>query len=88
MGAMRRYPLREMWFAPGKDIKVLATFWRDNVLAGREGGRQIRRYTELRYERLILEPGMCLSRTNNVCGNNGRQQCRWMLAGLESGAWK
>jgi Sulfotransferase family len=54
--------LREMWFAPGKDIKVLATFWRDNVLAGREGGRQIRRYTELRYERLILEPTAELQR--------------------------
>jgi hypothetical protein len=48
--------LREMWFAPAKDIKALATFWRDNVLAGREGGRQIKRYIELRYELLILEP--------------------------------
>jgi hypothetical protein len=48
--------LREMWFAPGKDIKVLAKFWRDNVLAGREGGRQIKRYIELRYERLIYQP--------------------------------
>jgi hypothetical protein len=48
--------LREMWFAPAKDIQALATFWRDNVLAGREGGRQVQRYIELRYERLILEP--------------------------------
>jgi hypothetical protein len=54
--------LREMWFAPGKDIEVLATFWQDNVQAGREGGRQARRYIELRYERLIVEPAAELRR--------------------------
>jgi hypothetical protein len=54
--------LREMWFAPAKDIKALAAFWRDNVLAGREGGRQIQRYIELRYEQLILEPTAELQR--------------------------
>jgi Sulfotransferase family len=45
--------LRQMWFAPGNDMKVLAEFWRDNVLAGRKGGQQVKRYVEVRYERLI-----------------------------------
>src|SRR5262249_19204758 len=45
--------LREMWFAPGKDIAILADYWQNNVAKCRAQSRQVRRYIEVRYEELI-----------------------------------
>lgn len=48
--------LRKMWFAPGKDIPTLATYWRDLVHGARAASSSVNRYMEVRYEALIHDP--------------------------------
>jgi hypothetical protein len=47
--------LRPLWFAPGKDIRTLALYWRGLVRTGREGGARARSYMEVRYEDLVTD---------------------------------
>ena len=50
--------LRDMWFAPSRDIAILAAYWRDNVTRCRRQGRSVQRYLEVRYEDLLSDtPG-------------------------------
>ncbi len=42
-----------MWFAPSRDIAILAAYWRDNVTRCRRQGRSVQRYLEVRYEDLL-----------------------------------
>jgi hypothetical protein len=52
------FSLRDKWFAPSRDIAVLAAYWRDNVTQCRQQGRSVRRYLEVRYEDLLRDtPG-------------------------------
>jgi hypothetical protein len=48
--------LRHMWFAPSRDIGVLAAFWRDGVVRTRVAASKVERYVELRYEHLVADP--------------------------------
>lgn len=45
--------LRDLWFAPSKDIPALAKQWQTDVLTARRQGQKCRRYLEVRYEQLI-----------------------------------
>ncbi len=54
--------LREMWFAPGRDIASLAAKWRDDIEIARAAGLGDDRYLELRYEALVDDPGAELTR--------------------------
>jgi hypothetical protein len=54
--------LRPLWFAPGQDMRTLAAYWRDDVEAARRDGAGCRRYLELRYEELVLDPEEVLRR--------------------------
>jgi len=50
--------LRDMWFAPSRDIAALAAHWRDNVTECRRQGHAVQRYLEVRYEDLLSDtPG-------------------------------
>jgi len=52
------FSLRGMWFAPSRDIAVLAAYWRDSVTRCRRQGRSVQRYLEVRYEDLLRDtPG-------------------------------
>jgi hypothetical protein len=46
--------LRRMWFAPGKNIETLASYWRNCVVTARKAGLNHSDYLEVRYEDLIL----------------------------------
>jgi hypothetical protein len=48
--------LRPLWFAPGRDMKTLALFWRQRVESGRAAGARARAYLEVRYENLVRDP--------------------------------
>jgi hypothetical protein len=54
--------LREQWFSPGKNMATLAKFWMDHVNAGRAAALQVRKYLEVRFEDLILDPAAVLAR--------------------------
>ncbi|HET6161440.1 MAG TPA: sulfotransferase [Dongiaceae bacterium] len=54
--------LRELWFAPGRNIDALATYWRDNVATCRGLGRSVRHYIEVRFENLVVNTEAELSR--------------------------
>lgn len=45
--------LREMWFAPGKDMPTLAKQWRNDIVMARRQGQKCKHYLEVRYEQLI-----------------------------------
>ncbi|MGE5833136.1 MAG: sulfotransferase family protein [Acidobacteriota bacterium] len=47
--------LRPMWFAPSRDIRKLAAYWRDQILDGRRQAARVRQYVEVRYETLVCE---------------------------------
>jgi len=47
--------LRPMWFAPSRDIRKLAAYWRDQILDGRRQAAHVRQYVEVRYETLVCE---------------------------------
>lgn len=48
--------LRQMWFAPGQDMKTLASYWRHMVESARAAGRRAGGYLEVRFEDLVLDP--------------------------------
>jgi len=48
--------LRQMWFSPGWDIATQAHQWCSFVSAARQQGAQCRRYMEIKYEDLVLQP--------------------------------
>lgn len=48
--------LRDMWFAPGRDMTTLGRYWKGLIeQARREAGRNLR-YIEIRYEDLVRKP--------------------------------
>jgi hypothetical protein len=47
---------RKSWFAPSQDLRVVARGWALHVNAARAASRLVRRYLELRYENLIVDP--------------------------------
>lgn len=47
---------RPMWFAPSKDVGVLAATWAGIVQRARTQGRQLEHYLEVRYEALVAQP--------------------------------
>jgi len=52
--------LRDLWFSPGRDMTTLARQWRRDICATRRQSLGCRRYLELRYESLVLDPETCL----------------------------
>ena len=48
--------LRKTWFAPGQDFRVLGAEWKKHVEAGRRASTLVRRYLEVRFEDLVLQP--------------------------------
>jgi hypothetical protein len=57
--------LRDQWFSPGRDMKTLARHWRREICLARRQSLGCRRYMEVRYEALVLDPQMCL---RDICG--------------------
>ncbi|MBU1231082.1 MAG: sulfotransferase [Proteobacteria bacterium] len=47
--------LRQCWFSPGDDMRVLAQFWRKNILETREEAKGVGHYLEVRFEELLLD---------------------------------
>lgn len=47
--------LRELWFAPARDIRGLAAHWQEQIRTARRLGRGCR-YLEVRFEDLVREP--------------------------------
>jgi len=45
--------LRLVWFAPGKDLATLASYWKSQIENARAQGAQCRHYMEIRYEQLV-----------------------------------
>jgi Sulfotransferase family len=45
--------LRQCWFSPSQDMRVLAAHWQRHVAEGRRQGARCRRYIEVRYEALV-----------------------------------
>jgi hypothetical protein len=56
--------LRDLWFSRGADMTTLARRWRRDICATRRQSLGCRRYMELRYEALVLDPQTCL---RDVC---------------------
>jgi hypothetical protein len=54
--------LRQVWFAPGHDIELLARYWRDCVDTTHRLARQCAHYLELRFDDLVADPGRELRR--------------------------
>jgi hypothetical protein len=54
--------LRDLWFAPGRSMDVLATHWRDTVTTYRILGGKLHRYLEVRFEDLVTDPAATLAR--------------------------
>jgi len=53
---------RKTWFAPSQDLALLGAEWKKHVEAGRRGSGLVRRYIELRFEDLVLQPEATLKR--------------------------
>jgi hypothetical protein len=54
--------LRRMWFSPGSDMEVQASYWRDCIFAARRAGTGHEDYLEVRYEELIRNTAETLQR--------------------------
>ena len=52
--------LRQCWFSPSQDMKILAAHWQRHVAEGRRQGACCRRYIEVRYEALVRQPAAVL----------------------------
>jgi hypothetical protein len=52
--------LRPMWFAPGRQTEVLASYWKDCVTTARRAGAGCAHYLEVRFEDLVREPAHVL----------------------------
>ena len=57
--------LRRCWFSPNDDMRVLADYWRQNILATREQAHGVPHYLEVRYEDLVRDTENVIRR---VCG--------------------
>jgi hypothetical protein len=75
--------LREMWFAPSRDVAALAVYWRDFVTAGRTAAAGGYPVLEVRYEELLEAPDVQLRR---VCAFIGLDFDAAMLAYYERAA--
>jgi hypothetical protein len=53
--------LRQVWFSPGQDMRLLAKTWRRDVSVTRAQGRRCAHYLEVRYEALVRNPVAVLS---------------------------
>ncbi len=54
--------IRPLWFAPSREVAVLAAHWRDAVRAGLDAARAGYPVLELRYEALLADPAAVLRR--------------------------
>jgi len=54
--------LRQMWFSPGWDVEIQARQWCSFVEAARQQGAQCRRYMEIKYEDLVLQPRLAVQK--------------------------
>jgi hypothetical protein len=54
--------LRQVWFAPGQEIELLARYWRDCVETTQRLARRCAHYLELRLDDLVAEPERQLRR--------------------------
>lgn len=54
--------LRQCWFSPGQDMKILAAHWERHVAEGRRQGSRCGRYLEVRYEDLVRRPAPVLEK--------------------------
>ena len=52
--------LRQCWFAPSQDMRVLAAHWQRYVAEGRRQGAGCRHYLEVRFEALVRRPAAVL----------------------------
>lgn len=57
--------MKGLWWAPGKDMGILGTHWRETIHEIRKQGRRCRRYLEIRYEDLVQDTTKCLMK---ICG--------------------
>ncbi|CBE67978.1 putative Sulfotransferase domain superfamily [Candidatus Methylomirabilis oxygeniifera] len=53
---------RKTWFAPGQDMKTLASHWKQSVSAGLDSRKDGSHYLEIRYEELIQDTVSVLQR--------------------------
>lgn len=53
---------RKTWFAPGQDMRTLASHWKQSVSAGLNGRKDGGHYLEIRYEELIQDTASVLQR--------------------------
>lgn len=60
--------LRQMWFAPGRDMRSLASYWALQVREGRSQGAKAGHYLEVRFEDLVLHTERELRR---ICAFGG-----------------
>jgi hypothetical protein len=60
--------LRNMWFAPGKDMTSLAAYWSQLIRAARDGSSRTPHYLEVRYEELVLNAEPTLRRICEFVG--------------------
>jgi len=51
-----------LWFGPGDDIEAQARFWVQQISLARKQSTGLRHYLEVRYEQLVTEPEITLSR--------------------------
>lgn len=56
--------LRQCWFSPGNDMKVLADFWQNNIVKTREQATHVDHYMEVRYEDLLTDTEAVV---RNIC---------------------
>ena len=59
---------RRTWFSPGNEIEALASQWMQLVTAARTQGARSRRYLEVRFETLILDPERVLAQICSFVG--------------------
>ncbi|MCU0492805.1 MAG: sulfotransferase [Chloroflexaceae bacterium] len=59
--------LRDLWFAPSKEVGALAHFWQQHVTLTRAQGQRCPHYLEVRYEQLIQEPQVVLQQICDFC---------------------
>jgi hypothetical protein len=53
---------RGLWFGPGDDLETQAKFWVEQIGMARRDSAQLRRYMEVKYEELVMEPGTTLGK--------------------------
>lgn len=46
--------VKDLWFAPGKNVEAIAADWRRRILTARAQSRRCRHYIEVRYEDVVI----------------------------------